>query len=146
MKTRIVLCLLLALAIGGCMQEKRGPNEGAWQLISAQHFVNDSLVSNFPGTYSGSDVKMWSENYFVFVGLFKRDTTVINSYGGGAYTLEGKKYIESIQYHTNPGAVGQVVNMTLEVRNDTLIQTWPVDEQGKGLKSEHNIEKYVRMK
>ena len=109
--------------------------------------IGDTLKSEFPGDYSGSDMKMWSKDHFVFVGLFKNDTTTRNNYGGGTYKLKGNRYEEYILYHANKVAVGKNVKMILELKNDTLFQTYPVDENGKiDSVSYYYIEKYVRLK
>ena len=89
-------------------------------------------------------MKIWTKNHFIFVGLYNLDSTIINSYGGGTYKLEGNRYEENILYHTYPNFVGKKINMLLEVKNDTLTQTWPVNEDGEIDKHNYEIEKYIR--
>jgi hypothetical protein len=52
----------------------------------------------------------------------------------GSYTLDGNKYEEQVLWHYNPAYVGNKLKMLMELKNDTLIQTFPVDENGKGKK------------
>jgi hypothetical protein len=105
----------------------------------------DSLQYEFPGSGAGSDIKMWTANHFPAVGQFQVDTTLMDPGVDGTYKLEGNKYEENIIYHTFKNNVGQKVKMILELRNDTLIQTFPVDDNGQIDKSNYSIEKYIRL-
>ena len=93
-------------------------------------------------------VKMWSEKNFSFVGQWKQDTIIQDFYGGGTYTLEGNRYYENVVYHfTQPGKVMNYnLKGLLELRNDTLIQTSPVDDNGRIDEIRHSVEKYIRLK
>jgi hypothetical protein len=146
MKTKIIYYLSVLVIISSCAQQKSKFPQGAWQLVHIQIISGDSVVAAYPGNYTGTDMKMWSDSNFIFVGKFKNDTTIINNYGGGKYKLEGNRYEEYILYHSNTGAVGSTVKMVMELRKDTLVQTWPVDEKGEVIKSNYYIEKYVRIK
>ena len=146
MKKTIFLTLIIALIIGGCTQQVSKLPQGAWQYVQSQRVINDSVVNMFPVKYSGSDIKMWSEKHFLVVGRFKIDTTFMDNYVGGTYKLEGNRYEESILYHVNKNAVGLKVKMLLELKNDTLIQTFPVDDKGIPVKGGYYIEKYIRLK
>jgi hypothetical protein len=146
MKKTVFLSLIIALIIGGCTQQVSKLPQGAWQFVKSQRVINDSVVNMFPGKYSGSDIKMWSEEHFLVVGRFKMDTAFMDNYVGGTYKLEGNKYEESILYHVNKNAVGLTVKMLLELKNDTLIQTYPVDDNGIPVKGGYYIEKYIRLK
>lgn len=146
MKKIVFLSLIIAIMIWGCIQQVSMLPQGAWQLVQSQREINDSIVNMFPVKYSGSDIKMWSEKNFLIVGRFKIDTTFIDNYVGGTYKLEGNRYEESILYHVNKKAVGQTVKMLLELKNDTLIQTYPVDDNGQLIKDGYYIEKYTRLK
>ena len=88
---------------------------------------------------------MWSKGYVLYVGRYKSDTTFIDGYGGGPYKLDGKRYEENIQFFSFQSSVGQTVKMLLEIRNDTLIQTWPADDNGQINKSNFRQEKYIRL-
>jgi hypothetical protein len=146
MKKPIFLSLIISLIIGACTQQGNKLLQGAWQLVESQRVINDSIVNMFPVKYSGSDIKMWSEKNFLVVGRLKIDTTFIDNYVGGTYKLDGNRYEESILYHVNKKAVGQKVKMLLELKNDTIIQTYPVDDNGQLIKGGYNIEKYTRLK
>jgi len=96
--------------------------------------------------HQGSQVKMWCNNYWMFIGVNKNDTTVIDKFGGGSYTLDGVVYKETIAYHYTKSYVGQTLGMRIVVENDTLMQVWPADDQGNVDKSNYFSEKYVRIK
>lgn len=137
---------MLLLIIAGCKQEPANPVVGAWDLFYARQVVNDTTIATFPGNYQGSQVKMWSDNYWMFVGEVTQDTVTENGFGGGSYTLEGLVYKETIKYHSSADYVGQTLRMRIVVQNDTLIQVWPANETGEIDKSNYNTEKYVRVK
>jgi len=53
--------------------------------------------------------------------------------------------MENVIYHANKEYVGTKVRLLLEIRNDTLTQSYPADENWK-LSEKYSIEKYVRVK
>lgn len=147
MKKTLVLCVVALLSIISCtQQEKPNPIEGQWNLIYSKSVANDSVDGEFPGTYQGSNMKWWSKDHFIFVGKFTEDTVTINSYGGGTYTLTGTNYAETILYHTFPEVVGMTYKMLVTVKNDTLVQIWPVMDNGKIDDSNYRLERYTRIK
>lgn len=143
MKKSLLICSLFVLIMSSCTQQKPSAIEGAWKLASAISISNDT-VFQFPGKWTGDQMKMWSKDHFAFVGLFKSDTITENSYGGGTYTLNGTQYSETIMYHTYPKSVGTTIKMMLEIKNDTLYQTFPLREDGTLDSSNYNTEKYIR--
>ena len=146
MKKTLFLSILVMLLIAGCSQEPANPVVGAWDLIYAKQVVNDTTTAIFPGDYQGSQVKMWCNNYWMFVGEYSQDTITDNNFGGGSYTLEGLVYKETIKYHSTADYVGQTLRMRIVVENDTLIQVWPANETGEIDKSNYTSEKYVKVK
>jgi len=146
MKKIVILCSALLVLISSCKQEPLNPVVGAWDLIYAKQVRNDSNIAIFPGDYQGSQVKMWCNNYWMFVGEYIQDTVKTDSYGGGSYTLEGIVYKETIKYHVTEDNIGKTLRMRIVVANDTLIQVWPADETGEVDKSNYTSEKYVRVR
>ena len=145
MKTTLFLFLFIPLLFVSCNKPAALPHEGAWNLVYSKSISADTVDYEFPGILTGSDMKVWTKNHFIFVGQFQMDTTKNDSYGGGTYKLEGNRYEENILYHTYPDFIGQKINMLLEVKNDTLTQTWPVNDAGQIDKSNYVIEKYIRV-
>jgi len=143
MKKIVFLSLIVALIIGSCTQQEiKSPLEGVWQVVSWERMRGDTLVATFGKDFTGSEMKIWSGNYFNFVGQYKTDTNVVDNYGGGTYKLDGNRYEENLLY---PDQV--TVKLLLEIRNDTVIQTWPVDENGQIIKTTglNNMQKLIRM-
>lgn len=145
MRLLSLFCLTISALILGCAPPKPSPMEGAWKIVHATWVQNDTLAYEYPGMWVGSGMKMWTKGYFAFAGRYKADTTKFDSFGGGQYKLDGDRYEEIIQYHVAPAMVGDTVKMLLQIKNDTLIQTWPVGTNGQIDKKNFNEEKYVRL-
>ncbi len=144
MKKLILLSLMISLIFGSCTQETKSPIEGAWQMVAAKW---GAMEETFPGQITGADIKIWTADCFAFVGKFQMDTVKTDNFGWGKYKFtEGVRYEENVVMHNiNPGLEGQTIRMLLEIRNDTLIQRWPVDENWN-LVEDHSTEKYTRVK
>jgi hypothetical protein len=145
MKKIIFLGLIVSLTIGIYAQGSQFP-QGAWRGISCKHYLGGSVAFDFPGVYTGGSVKIWAVKNVNDIGRFKHDTTVINLYFGGTYKLEGDRYEETVLYHWIPDVVGKTTKMLLQLRNDTLIQTYPVDDKGEIDINNYEILKFVRIK
>ena len=141
-----MLGLLISMIIGGCTDVKESPMEGAWKLAYEYEVSGDHSTLIFPGTSKGSEIKMWSGDRWALVGVFFQDSTVTDNFGGGKFTLKSTNYQEIVEYHSATEYLGQTVKLFLEIKNDTLTQIWPVDEQGEPIKSHYYMEKWVRMK
>lgn len=142
---RLFCCSLIVVSICACSQKKNLPIEGAWRQIEHKTITGDSIVIDFPGMSEVDAIKVWSGNRFMFVARVKTDTIVEDNYGTGTFKLEGNKYEENIQILGYHPWEGKTIKMTLEIRNDTLIQTYPVDDKGVMEKEWAAIEKYVRI-
>lgn len=147
MKKIIFLIMIFILIVDGCTKQKSSPIEGAWKMVYFRSIRGDTVNIQFPGAeVEVSDIKIWSKNHVAFVGRFKRDTVFFDNYGGGTYKLEGNRYLESLEYHSSKRLIGVSLKMLLENRNDTLIQTFPVDDNGNIVnKSNYIVEKFVRL-
>jgi len=145
-KSAVIIGTLFLLLLTGCKQEPANPIEGAWNLIYAKKIVNDSVVSEYPRTFQGSDIKMWTKKNWSFVARYTQDTVTRDNYGGGTYTLNGNIYMENIVFHADKNYVGRKLRMLMTVKNDTLIQILPVDEEGVINKSDCTVERYTRLK
>jgi hypothetical protein len=146
MKKTISLGLTLLIIVASCTQKKSSPMDGAWNLVSWEMKMGDSLVSKYQKDFTGSEMKIWTNNHFAFVGRYKSDTTFIDNCGGGTFKIDGTHYEETILYFPNQNAVGTSIKLLLEIKNDTLIQTWPLDENWQLIKANYNIQKLVRFK
>ena len=145
MKKNLLIYLIIPILMGSCTQEKVSPMEGAWKLAYEYEISGDNTTLLFPGTSKGSEIKMWSGDRWALVGVFIQDSTLTDNFGGGKFTLEGTNYQEIVQYHSATEYLGQTVKLFLEIKNDTLTQIWPVDDEGEIIKSHYYMEKWVRM-
>jgi hypothetical protein len=142
MKLRVILIisLLALLAVSFAAADKpsaRSPLEGTWEMTSAKWTENGKVMS-MPGDGSGTQLKMYSKGYFIFVGRFtERGKAPIDSYGGGTYTLNGKDYTETILYHTTGAIVGKTFHFKLVIAGDTMTLTGPIPtEEQKEFRSQ----------
>ena len=145
MKTILLCCLMIVLSMSAC-QKKSLNIEGAWKLVQYQTLKENSAVVDFPGKNDMDMTKIWSGNHFMCVGRNKIDTTITDIYGLGTYKLEGNRYEENIKFLFYKPWEGKTIKMILEIKNDTLIQTYPVDDKGEPDKDGAAIEKYIRIK
>jgi len=150
MKASYFIGLMISIILFSCdpNEKQHRKIEGAWSLVNYQSIAKDSVII---GRYIGKDVigsqiKVWSDDHFVFVGRFKVGSKKADNFGGGTYTLEGSQYIETILYHINKQWIGTKPKMHVEIKGDTLYQTWPVNDLWQIDKSNYTIEKYVRLK
>lgn len=144
MKKNLTLGLLTALMAGSCTQEPVSPMQGAWKLVYEYEVTDGRSTLIFPGNSQGSEIKMWSGDRWALVGVFIEDSVITDNFAGGKFTLEGTNYQEIVEYHSATEYLGQTVKLYLEIRNDTLTQFWPVDEQGAPDLKHHYMEKWVR--
>jgi len=145
MKTTIFLSLAMAICLISSTQKTYGQIEGAWRLVYLKAYTGDSLLYQFPSkTTTINQIKMWSKDHFMFVGQYVSDTVTDDAYGAGTYTLKGKAYEEQILYHSTVDWIGTGIKMYLEIKEDTLIQIFPVNDQGEVVTNYHAIEKYIR--
>ena len=142
MKKIIFLSLIIPLIIGSCAKEEKSPIEGTWEIV---YFSSPELPQTFPAQVQGSQIKIFTKEHFVFAGQFNLDTVWQDNYGWGTYTLDGNKYSENVVLHASKPTMGQTVRILVEVRNDTLTQSYPTDENWN-LPEKYSIEKYVRVK
>jgi len=148
MKKVIFFGLIISLMILSCAKQESKFPQGVWQLVQTQTVGNGVTIVGFPVNWSGSMIKMWSEKHWTNVDKSIRYYTMRKDmYAGGTYTLEGNQYEEQILYHNNKDYEGRIsANMTLELRNDTLIQSYhPLGSDGHVVESVSNIEKYIRL-
>jgi len=149
MKATIIFGLMISIIVLSCNpNEKQHRNiDGAWSLVYYKTISKDTVIGRYIGKdVIGSQLKMWSQGHFVFSGRFKVGTKEVDNYGGGTYTLEGSQYIETILYHKNKQWLGTQPKMFVEIKGDTLYQTWPVNDLWQINKNDYTIEKYVRLK
>ena len=148
MKKILFLGLIISLIILSCAEQESKFPQGAWKCVQHFNVHKDSLDKILTTYYDIQSFKVFSERNFCFIGQFKEDTIVKDFYGGGTYTLNGNHYEEMVMYHWyKPGTVlDWKVKALWELRNDTLIQTYPVKDNWEVDENNYNVEKSVRVK
>jgi hypothetical protein len=128
MKTRIILALLFACTVASShAQSSKSPLVGTWEMTSAIWTEGGKETHWAIGKDSGSQLKMYSQGYFLFVGREKEsDKPAADNFGGGTYTLMGDNYSETIQYHTMAGLVGKTLHFKLVIKGNTMTMTGPI--------------------
>jgi hypothetical protein len=148
MKKVVSFSLIVILIVLSCTKQASKFPQGAWQLLQVQNEINGKKEVTFPvATMTGSQIKMWSEKHWCIIGEWTEDTLKGDIYGGGTYTIDGNQYNETVMYHNGKVYIGKTLKMTLELKNDTLIQIYqPVDSTGRQIEKTSSIEKYTRLK
>lgn len=119
--------------------------QGSWHLVELKAYSGDSLLYEFPSDETTiNQIKVWTGDHFIFVGQYESETTDDDSYGWGTYKLNGDNYEEHVLYHSNTDWVGSNIKMKLHIKKDTLIQIFPVNDDGQVSKNWHAREKYIR--
>ena len=148
MKKNLFLSMIIALIIVSCTQQEtvKFPM-GAWKLVQVQRIANGKTRITFPtATNKGVQIKVLSEKHWANMGNRDRDTVIIDIYAGGTYTFEGKTYVEDVLYHSSKSYIGKKVQMTLELKNDTIYQTYnPINAEGQVVDSVLIVEKMIQL-
>ncbi len=148
-KWMISFILFSVLLFSKCSRSGGPVIKGSWKWISIKCMSGDTVKwSRITDNEKDIGMKMWSDKYFTGVYRFREDTAFQYSYTGGTYRLQGNRYEETIMYHDQikiPEMIGMKQMMLLEIKNDTLIQTYPVDEKGNIMNRNTFIEKYIRL-
>jgi hypothetical protein len=145
MKRVIFLCLIILLMTAACAKQDSKSPQGGWRMVQMQMIDKGKVTNYFSDRYVVNQIKMWDGNHFIFVGKYQVDTTTTYRYGVGTWTLNGNIYTEDILYHFDKSYEGQKNKIWLEIRNDTLLHIFPVNDKGEPNPT-HWIEKYVRLK
>lgn len=100
--------------------------EGTWKLLSAKTIINnDTTVVLYSDGVSG--IKIINQSHFAFfqhdLNQGRDSSRAKFSSGGGKYTLEGNDYTEFLEYCSGRGWENNKFDFTIEVKNDSLIQT-----------------------
>lgn len=149
MKKAVFWGTAIFLVIGGCTNQESKFPQGVWKMVQTENIVNGKSIiwTAMDTSWNGQQIKIWSEKHWHFFYIEQQDTLRGVNYGGGTYTIEGNKYFETVDYHSQKYIEGlKNVPMTLELIKDTLDQTYhPFDENGQQIDSIKYKERYVRL-
>lgn len=144
-------CLMLTLTSCVTNVEQKAPAAtvplvGTWKLLTGTTIEQgDTTITDY--TQNRSFIKVINDTHFAFLqhDLKKgQDSTAVFVAGGGRYNLADKSYTERLEYCTARNWEGTDFNFTVEIRNDTLIQSGVEKVETAGV-NRMNIEKYVRV-
>lgn len=145
MKKLIIVSLIILAALAECTRRGTTVPEGTWKMVQMQMIEGSKVTNYFSDRYNVSQIKTWSGNHFMFVGRYQVDTTTSYRFGVGTFTLKGNLYTEDILYHFDKSYEGRKNMIWLEIKNDTLLHVFPVNDAGEPNKNRHWVEKYVRL-
>ncbi len=118
---------------------------GAWNMVEVSGVGNGNYFKMLLDGSEMEQIKSWTNSHFFFIGKYPSDNGTVDSYGGGTYTRDGNLYDEHVKYSFSKSYEGTIVKMLIEVKGDTLFQTYPVDDEGFTDKKNYTVEKYVRL-
>lgn len=118
--------------------------DGTWQLVSGMTVTGKDTV---PYASDFRMIKIINDSHFAFLRHDKnppKDSSNHFDGGGGIYTLSGNQYTEHLDYYADRNWEGKPFTFTIEIRNDTLIQTG-IEKVDAAHIDHIIIEKYVRL-
>lgn len=142
----LVLMLAAILVTCGCNRKKGAFPQGAWTMVQILVEENGKTYVSFPtATATGSQHKVWTDSKWMWTATYEDETGSMEGFGGGSYTLDGKQYVEHVEFITAEAYENQTLEMEMEFVDDTLIQSYnPFNEQGQLVDDMLVIEKYIR--
>lgn len=115
---------------------------GTWKMVYAETKEQDSI--KIKDLTSARFIKIINDSHFAFFNQPKDGSK--NFYGGGGtYTLNGKRYIETLSYTSVEAIKNHKFPFIVQIKGDTLIQSGLEEVKAAGIKREI-IEKYIRLK
>ena len=120
---------------------------GTWRLVSGTTITKGvSTVTDY--TKDSKFIKIINDDHFAFLKHdinSPKDSSNHFDAGGGAYTLDGDKYTEHLDFYSDRNWEGKPFQFTVSISNDTLTQRGQEKVEGAGVDREI-IERYVREK
>jgi hypothetical protein len=123
MKKLFGLLALITILFLSCKNESLNI-QGAWEMVYQNFSSPDTTIVN---SFHRPQIKLFSKSYFSFGSQENEGCQA----GGGKYTLEGNKYVESIIYFTESSYVDRKLTFSMEFKNDTLYQYGVIDSVSK---------------
>ncbi len=139
--------LAASVALGACTNSEAAAGlhlNGTWQLISGMTITGKDTVP-YPSDFRM--IKVINDSHFAFLRHDKnppKDSSNHFDGGGGVYTLTGNQYTEHLDYYADRNWEGKPFTFTVEIRNDTLIQTG-IEKVDAAHIDHVIIEKYIRL-
>jgi hypothetical protein len=121
-----LVALSFAGSTGAWAQLPSNALEGTWKMEKQERVYPDSTVD-----YSdrwGPGFKILNSTHFAWGRETKDGSEVLAGGGRYEYYPEKNKYVEHIQYHSEPGLAGQTLEFTAKVDGDTWIHVGDLGE------------------
>jgi hypothetical protein len=141
-----LLCFAAPLSFYACTQSDAATGlrlNGTWRLISGMTITGKDTVLYATDFHM---IKVINDTHFAFLRHDKnppKDSSNHFDAGGGNYTLSGNQYTEHLDYYSDRNWEGKPFTFTVELRNDTLIQTG-IEKVDAAHIDHVIIEKYIR--
>lgn len=122
----LLVALSFAGSTGAWAQLPSNALEGTWKMEKQERVYPDSTVD-----YSdrwGPGFKILNSTHFAWGRETKDGSEVLAGGGRYEYYPEKNKYVEHIQYHSEPGLAGQTLEFTAKVDGDTWIHVGDLGE------------------
>lgn len=146
MKAVIFCCLMALLCHKAEAQIKKSDLQGAWKLVGFHEIVKGKADNAFPGYAVINLNKIWYGNHVMFVGNYKSKKHNDDDYGLGTWKLDGNKYEEIFPVFSYKDSQGKTVRLKIEMKGDTLIETFPVSEKLEFVEDTLYESKYIKIK
>ena len=153
MKTRNGFMLIIITAISCVSKTSSDVSKtsqihltGSWKLTTGTLIQKgDTVVTDY--TKKTSFIKIINDTHFAFLqhDLNKGKDSGVFVAGGGRYSLSDSLYTEHLEYCSAREWEGNDFIFTINIKNDTLIQTGVEKVENAGIRR-LNIEKYIRVK
>lgn len=120
--------------------------QGTWKLVVVQEIEDGKTVTYFPGRKKTEQFKTWAGNQVFYVGQTVTQKRTREDFGIGTFQINGNNYEENYTVSSYKSDVGEILRMKMEMENDTLVQTFFLNEKGQVDENTTHIEKYIRVK
>ena len=146
--------IMVAIIFASCSNETESnkpeatakPIVGTWKLLTGTLIEKgDTVVTDY--TKNVSFIKIINDSHFAFLQhdlKQGKDSSAVFVAGGGTYTLKDNQYAEHLEYCTARNWEGNDFHFTIELKNDTLVQSGVEKIESEGV-DRMNIEKYIRV-
>ena len=140
---RQIWAVIVLLIVGAACENKSSKNaiEGTWKLIYAETKQGDSIQIK---SLSNTDfIKIINSSHFAFINQDYDNAEGFYS-GGGTYTYEENRYVETLSYTSVELIRNHEFPFTVSIKGDTLTQSGIEEVKEAGIKREI-IEKYIKI-
>lgn len=152
MKSIILLAAAGIFLLSACdkpatTEKKENPIIGTWQLLNhTETTKGKSKMVDY--TKNQKFIKIINATHFAFLSHninTPKDSSNNFDGGGGAYTLNGDKYTEHLDFYKDKNWEGKSFDFTISFSGDTLIQKG-IEKVEKENVDQVIVEKYLRVK